>query len=333
MEDNYKMVQFGVVGTNWITDRLIEAAGEHPEFRLNAVYSRTEEKARAFAQKYGVENLYTSLSAMAESGAIDAVYIASPNLLHYEQSLIFIRRGIHVLCEKPMSTNYREGSLMVEEAAKQGVLLMQALMNTLEPRLKAAQDALPRVGAVRRITASRSQYSSRLDAFRQGERINTFLPEMGNGALLDLGIYVLQPLIHQFGEPQQIWANATKLSSGVDGQGTILADYGEMEAILSFSKMATTYSPVEVMGEEGVLHINPAHLPKSVTFRSRNGEAEDIPFQQDKPAMYYEMAEFIRLVEAGLTESPVNRHRDILSTLKVMDEYRRQIGLIYPGDK
>ncbi|MBO1910214.1 Gfo/Idh/MocA family oxidoreductase, partial [Microvirga sp. 3-52] len=80
-------MRFGIIGTNWITDRFIKAASAHPEFTVGAVYSRAEETGRAFAEKHHVQNVYTNMEEMFRSGDIDAVYIASPNAFHAEQSI------------------------------------------------------------------------------------------------------------------------------------------------------------------------------------------------------------------------------------------------------
>src|SRR5690606_35075821 len=98
-------MRFGIIGTNWITDRFIKAANQHTEFTIGAVYSRTMETGSAFAQKYGVEKVYTDLTALFSSGDIDAGYIASPNAFHAEQSILALEHGIHVLCEKPAVTS------------------------------------------------------------------------------------------------------------------------------------------------------------------------------------------------------------------------------------
>lgn len=95
------MIRFAVVGTNWITRQFVDAAHESGKYKLNAVYSRSLEQAQAFASDYPVEHLFTSLEEMAASDAIDAVYIASPNSFHAEQSMLFLRHKKHVICEKP----------------------------------------------------------------------------------------------------------------------------------------------------------------------------------------------------------------------------------------
>ena len=101
-------MKFGIIGTNWITDRFITAAREHPEFSVGAVYSRTEETGRVFAEKHNIKHVYTDMVEMFQSGDIEAVYIASPNSFHAEQSILAMQNGIHVLCEKPAVTSVTE---------------------------------------------------------------------------------------------------------------------------------------------------------------------------------------------------------------------------------
>ena len=109
-------MKFGIIGTNWITDRLITDAKAHPEFSIGAIYSRTEETGRNFADKYGVENVYTDMEKMFQSGDIEAVYIASPNVFHAEQSILAMQNGIHVLCEKPAVTSVDEMDQVIQAA-------------------------------------------------------------------------------------------------------------------------------------------------------------------------------------------------------------------------
>ncbi|MEN1381777.1 Gfo/Idh/MocA family oxidoreductase, partial [Pseudomonas aeruginosa] len=81
---------------------------ESGKYKLTAVYSRSLEQAQHFANDFSVEHLFTSLEAMAESDAIDAVYIASPNSLHFSQTQLFLSHKIHVICEKPLASNLAE---------------------------------------------------------------------------------------------------------------------------------------------------------------------------------------------------------------------------------
>ena len=113
-------VRFGVVGTNFITDWVIAGARQDARFELAAVYSRTQERADEFAAKHGIPHTFTSLEEMAKSPLIDAVYIASPNFLHASQSILCMRHGKHVLCEKPFASNAWEAKQMIEASRRYG---------------------------------------------------------------------------------------------------------------------------------------------------------------------------------------------------------------------
>jgi len=329
----FSLVRFGVVGTNWITDRFLDHVKVVEEFTLTAVFSRTAEKARAFADKYGVETIFTDLEEMAKSDVIDAVYIATPNALHAEQSILFLNHGKHVLCEKPLASNTREVDAMFQAARKNGVVLMEAMKTTFLPRFQAIQQNLDKLGTIRRYFGSYCQYSSRYDKYKEGIVLNAFKPELSNGALMDLGIYCIYPLVVLFGEPKRIQASAVMLESGVDGEGSLILDYDGMQANIQFSKISDSFIPSEIQGESGSIIIDHISDPSAVSLRYRNGETEDLTVDQPIGSMAYETMEFINLIKSGKTESDVNSYKNSRITASIMEEARRQIGLVFPADK
>ena len=326
------MIRFGIIGTNWITDKFLEAASRIDGFTLSAVYSRTEEKARSFADKYNAPHIFTDIEAMAGSGEVDAVYIASPNSLHAEQAILCMNNGLHVLCEKPLASNTKEVAQMIEAAKKNDVLLMEALKTTFIPSFAAIREHLPKIGPVRRYTSQFCQYSSRYDAYKQGEVLNAFNPSFSNGSLMDIGIYCLYPLLYLFGEPDRLSAQATLLESGVDGQGSILMGYSGMEAAIFYSKITQSNLPTEIQGEKGSIIIDKISSPSKVTIEYLDGSVEDLSIPQEENTMYYEAQEFVSLIQAGKKESAVNTHELSLLAAKVMENARKQFGLIYPAD-
>ncbi|URM34975.1 Gfo/Idh/MocA family oxidoreductase [Cytobacillus firmus] len=327
------MVRFGIVGTNWITERFLKAALQAEDFQLAAVYSRTEEKAKEFAGKYGVERTFTGLQTMAASGEIDAVYIASPNSLHAEQAILFMKHKVHVLCEKPIASNAKELQTMIAAARENNVLLMEALKSTLMPNFLAVKENLHKIGQVRRYFATFCQYSSRYDAYRQGTVLNAFNPEFSNGSLMDIGIYCIYPLVTLFGKPEEIKAAGYKLDSGVDGEGSMVLKYPGMDAVIMFSKVTNSSLPSEIQGEEGNIVIDKISGPEKVDLHYRSGEKEDLTQDQLSDSMYYEAVEFIKLIQAGKTESEVNSFANSMTTMEILDEARRQMGVIYPADQ
>ncbi|UII56454.1 Gfo/Idh/MocA family oxidoreductase [Cytobacillus spongiae] len=328
------MIRFGVIGTNWITERFLESVKELEDFTLTAVYSRTEEKAREFANKYNVDTIYTDYEEMAKSEVIDAVYIASPNFLHSEQSIVFMNHGKHVLCEKPLASNVAETKAMFEAAKQNQVTLMEAMRTTLMPNFKIIMDNLHKIGKVRRYFASYCKYSSRYDAYREGTVLNAFNPKLSNGSLMDLGIYCVYPMVVLFGEPKDIKATGVLLETGADGSGSIVAQYDEMDAVIMYSKINDSYLPSEIQGEDGSIVISEnISSPDDIEIRYKDGTVEKISQPYAKLEMYYEADEFVRLIKEGKTMSDMNSFENSLITAKIIEAARKQIGVIYPADE
>jgi predicted dehydrogenase len=327
------LIRFGVIGTNWITDRFLESIKDLAEFELHAVYSRTLTRAEEFAKKYNVMHTFTSYEEMAKSNVIDAVYIASPNFLHKEHAIIFMNNGKHVLCEKPFASNTKETQQMIDAATRNNVLLMEAMRTTLHPNFTRIKDNLYKLGKVRRFFASYCKYSSRYDAYKEGKILNAFNPNYSNGSLMDLGVYCIYPMVVLFGEPSVIKATGIMLGSGVDGSGSIVAQYEEMDAVVMHSKINDSYLPSEIQGEEAsmIIHDN-ISSPELVEIRYKDGSVETISTTGHKQEMYYEAEEFVRLIKEGKTMSTVNSFENSLLTAKVMETSRNQIGLVYPAD-
>ena len=198
-------IRFGMVGTGFIADWVLAGARQDPRFEAAAICSRNQATADAFAAKHGIPHTFTSLEEMARSPLVDAVYIASPNALHASQSILCMSGGKHVLCEKPLASNAREARAMIEAARRYGVVLMEAMIATLNPNFRIVREQLPRLGTIRRYFASYCQYSSRYDKFREGIVLNAFDPSLSNGAMMDIGVYTVYPMVALFGRPHEQW--------------------------------------------------------------------------------------------------------------------------------
>ncbi|SFL69353.1 Predicted dehydrogenase [Paenibacillus sp. 1_12] len=327
------MVRFGVIGTNRITEQFIAAARECEGVTLTAVYSRTEQQAHDFAAKFGIPHQYTDLESLAQSDQVDAVYIASPNSFHASQAILMMEHGKHILCEKPLASNGKEVRVMIESARRNNVLLMEALKSTLLPNFQAIREHLPEIGQVRRYAASYCQYSSRYDAYKQGTILNAFNPFYSNGSLMDLGVYCIYPMVVLFGQPLGVQANGLLLDSGVDGQGSLILKYSDMDAVITHSKISPSYLPTEIQGENGTMIIDKINSPEKVEIHYRNGSIHDVTNPQPYSSMYYEVQEFIDVLSRGERESTINSHLHSMQSMDIMDEARRQIGLVFPADQ
>ena len=325
-------LRFGVIGTNFITDWVIAGGRQDERFELSAVYSRTQKTADIFAAKHNIPHTFTSLEAMADSPLIDAVYVASPNAFHAAQSILCMEHGKHVLCEKAFASNAREAREMIACARKNKVALMEAMKPTLTPNFLAVRNALYRIGAIRRYFSCYCQYSSRYDKFREGVILNAFRPELSNGALPDIGVYTIYPMVVLFGRPQTVKAAGLKLSSGVDGEGSVVFSYPSMDAAVLYSKIANSSLPTEIQGEDGNIVLDRINIISEVNLHFRDGRKELLSHPAGNHEYYYEIKEFMDMVQSGRQESSINSWENSLITMEIMDEIRRQLGVTYPAD-
>ena len=324
------MIRFAVIGTNWITRQFVDAAHETGKYKLTAVYSRSLEQAQTFANDYPVEHLFTSLDAMAQSEDIDAVYIASPNSLHFPQTKLFLQHKKHVICEKPLASNLHEVEQAIALARENQVVLFEAFKTASLPNFLVLQQSLPKIGKVRKAFINYCQYSSRYQRYLDGENPNTFNPAFSNGSIMDIGFYCLASAVALWGEPKQVQASASLLDSGVDAHGIAVLDYGDFSVTLQHSKVSDSTLPSEIQGEAGALVIERISECQKVAFIPRGSKAQDLSQPQHINTMLYEAEEFARLVENNEVDHPALEVSRI--TAKVQTEIRRQTGVVFPAD-
>lgn len=326
-------VRFGIIGTSAITEWFLEGASKVEDFELVAVYSRNIDKAKEFGERYGARLFFDDLEEMASSDEIDCVYIASPNAMHAKQALICLNHKKHVLGEKAFASNLKEAREMIDAANKNNVVLMEALKTVQLPNFKILLDNLHKIGKIRKYFGSYCQYSSRYDKYKSGIIENAFKPELSNGALMDIGVYTIYPMVVLFGKPKSLKADAYMLGTGVDGQGTVMFDYEDMKGVVQYSKISNSYIPSEIQGEEGSIIIDKINTFNEITIRYRDGREEIISKEQDVVGdMRYEIEEFIRTIKSGEKESKINSHKNSLEVMEVMDKVREEIGLRFNAD-
>ena len=303
------MIHFATIGSGFVVDWMLAAAKYCPDFVLTGAYSRTQERADEFAAKHGAEKTYTDLNALCQDATIEAVYVASPNLCHKEQAIMLLNAGKHVLCEKPMALSEGDLMEMAEAAYKNDVVLMEAMRPSHSPGVKMLRELFPRIGKVRRATLQFCQYSSRYDNFRRGIIENAFNPTLGNGALMDIGIYCVHMMEMLFGMPRSLTGASVFLHTGVDGEGTLLANYSDMLCEIVYSKIAQAMTPSQIQGEDGSLLFDSVSVPKNITLLPRGGERIEIPVPMGPGGdMVFELEDFIHQIQNKSMDRDILQH-------------------------
>lgn len=247
-------LKYSVIGTSWITKSFIEGTSLVPELELYGVYSRTEEKGSAFAAETGACAVFTSLEALAASDS-DFIYVASPNSCHYEQCRFLLSHRKNVICEKPITVTAAEFRELSALAEKNGVIYFEAIMYMHTPARAVLKSALEKLGVISSVQLDYSQLSSKYPALKRGELPNIFNPVMKTGALNDLGVYCVYPMLDIFGRPEKTVCSQFKLKTGADGSGGALFNYDDKFISITYSKTGQSRLGSQILGDEGTVTI------------------------------------------------------------------------------
>lgn len=320
-----EQIGWGILSTGRIAGIFAKDLKRLSDARLVAVGSRSLDKAQAFAQEHGVERAYGSYQELMEDPDVDIIYVATPHPFHAENTIACLEHGKAVLCEKPMGINERQVREMAATARQRNVFLMEAMWTRCLPVTRQVREWLTerRVGEVRILTAD---FGFRAAWDPQSRLLN---PELGGGALLDVGIYVLAYASMVMGpEPCELSATAEIGETGVDLQTAIVQKCADGAlGLLSCAVRVNTPQDVRIFGTEGSIYV-PGFWHATRAELRVNGQE---PVEITEPAGYhYEAAEAMACLRAGQTESACMPLSESITVAGTMDRVRRLIGLTYP---
>lgn len=330
-------IRIGMIGTGMIADLFASRVAQLDGVTLAAVCGAHPDKTTAFAQAHAIPTAYPDHRALAADGAIEAVYVASPNSLHAEHAIAMLQAGKHVLVEKPMAMDTTQVQAMIAAADQADRLLVEAYIAPFEPNIAAIRDALPRIDQLRRVVLVKDQYSSRFDAYKAGQHPVAFDPAFGGGSTLDLGFYGVSLAVHLFGEPASITASGILLDSGADGQGTIVLGYDGFEVDCLHSKIATRGIDSQIAGEKSVIVFDEVTTPSRVALLELGAYrqirlVEDLTRERVGGHMDYEIDGMVQLLRADARQCELHPLSNTLAAARILDEVRRQVGVHFPTD-
>lgn len=268
-------MRYGVIGTGWIAKSFIDGARMLCNAEFTAVYSRTEESGGRFAKENAIPAVYTDINEFA-NGDFDAVYVASPNKLHYEQSKLMLENGKHVICEKPITVEPGELEELQALAKKNGLVYIEAIMYMFNPARELLKDAIGKIGRITSVHFDFSQLSSKYPAYLEGRLPNIFNPALATGCLMDLGIYCVYPALDIFGMPEKIAACASFMESGADGSGNAALLYPDKLVNLTYSKLGQDRLGSQIFGDKGTITIESISKLINMNIIDNNGNKTEI---------------------------------------------------------
>lgn len=327
-------IRWGILGTGKIAKAFATALQDTPGAYLAAVASRSVDSATKFGAEYGAQRCHGSYQALADDPDVDVVYIATPHPMHHENALMCLNAGKGVLVEKSFTMNRRQAEDIINLARAKNLFVMEAMWTRFMPAVIEAKRIVDsgEIGIPANITAD---FGFTSDA---GPEHRLFNPELGGGALLDLGIYPLSIASFFLGGVTSVKAQAQMTDTGVDMQTafTLMHDGGGLSSCVC-SLRSRTPTELTISGTKGFVrlsdrfHNTEAFSVTVVDGASRTARTVNVP--RSGNGYTHEAQEVGRCLRAGLIESPVMPHAETLNLMGTLDAIREQIGLRYPADR
>lgn len=323
-----QVIRWGILAPGNISGAFAAALNEAEGVELAAVGSRDKKRARAFAEQYGVARAHGSYDELAADPEVDAIYIGTPHAFHERDTIVCLEHGKHVLCEKPFAINAAQARRMITAARKNDRLVMEAMWTRFLPSLIRVREMMAAgdIGEPRTLTADfgiqpRFDPASRL-----------FNPDLGGGALLDLGVYPVSLSSWLFGTPVDIKGTANLGPTGVDDDCAFVLKHegGQMTTAFASMRVETSREAV-IQGTRGWIRLHqPWWGASRVTVKKGEAEPEILQFDL-RGRGYTHMAEaFMDLVRGGRRDSEVIPLAESVTIMETMDNLRAQWGQTFP---
>ena len=320
-------IRWGILGPGSIAHQFAEGLKSVGGAKLQAVGSRSQEKADAFADKFSVPTRHASYEALAADPNIDAVYISTPHPQHRENALLCIAHGKAVLCEKPFTVNAKEAGEVIAEARAADVFVMEAMWSRFFPAMAHVR-TLIKEGAIGEARMLQADFGFRAGVDPSSRLFN--LAQAGGG-LLDVGVYPVSLASMLFGTPTEITGVAQMGETGVDEQAAISLKYagGQVAALTTGIRINTPQSAA-ILGTDGSIMLHAPWWKASTMTVSANGKSEEVTIPYEGQGMNYEAQEVGDCLRAGRSESAILPLDETLAVMQTLDTLRAGWGLKYP---
>ncbi len=346
-------IRLGTIGSGVIVHSILDNVKATDGIRLSAVYSRSLEKGNALAAEYGTDRVYTDMDEFLNDREMNTVYVATPNLLHYEQTKKALLAGKHVICEKPFCTKAEQARELVELAKEKKLLLADAVPTAFLPNFEILKRELPKIGKVKLVLGNYSQYSSRYDQLLKGEVPNIFNPEYAGGCLMDINFYNVYLNVALFGKPEEavyypnIYTQRASLNScpaGAEGcsqekdreladtSGILIMRYDGFVSESAGAKDTWGINSFQIEGEKGYIYIRDGSNGIAEV-RVVTKESDETFNEQENPdRWFYEIQNLTELFLADDYEGIYQRLEIMLHVMEVLENARKKAGILFPGD-
>ncbi|TKV59197.1 Gfo/Idh/MocA family oxidoreductase [Nakamurella flava] len=324
-------VRWGVIGTGWIAERFVGALLRNTGQQVVAIGSRDVARSREFAGRFGVSGAYGSYEELVAAPDVDVVYVATPHNAHRPCARLVLEAGKHVLVEKPIGLNAAEAQELADLADERGLFCMEALWSLFLPKFDVIRQLMADgvLGTIGTVLADMGEW------FPGSHRI--LRADLAGGPLLDLGTYPVMFANWILGSDLSVTAIGQPHPAGVNGQvGALLADAAGHQAVVHSTLGGLTPTTATVAGTSASLFLDgPFYQPGTFTLVAADGSAR-LRYEEEAvahEALHFQAAEVARCISEGRTQSAIRPLADSIATLRVIDEIRRQLGIVFAEER
>jgi predicted dehydrogenase len=321
-------IKFGILGAGHIAEAFARAIVS-TEGELVAIASRSMDKANQFKAKFNIPKAYGSYEALLADDSIDCVYIATPHGLHYEHMKAALLANKHILCEKAFTLNANQAKKIFQLAKTKKRFVMEAMWTRFLPTIRTLQQRINEgmIGEVIKLEATLSfRHPIDLDS-------RLYAPNLGGGALLDLGVYTITLTNLFMGQPSDYLAKATMHPNGIDLEEALVAIYEDRAGFLFSSFKENRVNDAMIFGTEGWIKIEGFHRTERALIYATDGSLiQDIHYPHRVNGLEYEIQEVIACLKEGKLESAIMPHIETIAIMEQLDSIREKINLKYPQE-
>jgi predicted dehydrogenase len=326
MSRNYK---WGILAPGKMSAKFTRGLKLLGNATLYSVGSRDISRAKQFAEEFGFEKYYGSYEEFAADPELEVVYIASPHSHHFEHTMLCLRNGKNVICEKAFALNVREVEGMITEAKTRKLFLMEALWPPFQPFYKRANEILES-GVTGKIIHMFARFSF-LPPYDPDDR--KFNLALGGGSLLDIGIYPVIDALTFLGVPDKISAVASFAETGSEDSLSVIFRYNDGRMANLYSSFRTNAGiGCEILCQNGNLYVSRGRDMNQRTVLELHGqERQEFLFTPEAMGYHWEAEEVMRCLDEGKAESNIVPLSFSLDLIKTLDRIREAAGIVFPG--
>lgn len=320
-------VRWGILATGGIANSFAEDLALLPDAQIAAVGSRSQEAADAFAARHRIPRAYGSWAALAADPDVDVIYVATPHSNHHAAASVCLRAGKPVLVEKPFTLDTATSEDLFAQARAAGVFALEAMWTRINPVIRRIGELVDS-GAIGEITHVSADFGLQ-GPIAPEHRLRA--PELGGGALLDLGVYTVTFAQLFLGVPDRVSAFASLTPEGTDENTAIILGYDSgAVATLQCGFVGATPQRATITGTAGRVEVDRHfYKPSAFTMFSADGRGTRVEVPIRGNGLGYQAEEVMRCLRAGELESPLVPHSATLEVMRTLDAVRAQIGVSY----